>query len=178
MKLTLPVNDRDHARGNKNAPVTLLEYGDFQCPYCGEAYPIVEEIQRIKGNGIRIVFRNFPLSGVHPNARNAAYAAEAAAKQGKFWEMYNVLFENQDKLKKNELIDYAKELSLDIKQFEKDIKSEAVVSKVEDDFMSGVKSGVNGTPTFFINGARFDKPYELDLLLEAIDAAASCKKRR
>ncbi len=169
MKLTIPVNDSDHIKGKENAPITLVEYGDFECPYCRQAYSIVEEIQKIKRNGLRVIFRNFPLSEVHPHALHAAYAAEASAKQGKFWEMHYLLFENQEALEDQKLIGYAKDLNLDSQQFKKDMRSEEVARKVKDDFMNGVRSGVNGTPTFFINGIRFDGSYEVGSLQKAIE---------
>lgn len=174
----MQISDSDHVKGNKNAQVTLIEYGDFECPYCREAYPIVETIQELKKSDLRVIFRNFPLSEIHPNAKHAAYAAEAAAKQGKFWEMHHLLFKNQEALEDQDLLNYAKELNLNIQQFKKDKDSEEIAKKVENDFMSGVKNGVNGTPTFFINGIRFDKSYELDLLLEAIDRIENKKRRR
>lgn len=169
MDLTRLVDGNDHIEGKENAPVTLVEYGDFQCPDCGRVYPIVKEIQKIKGNKLKFVFRNFPLSQIHEHAFRAACAAEAAGKQGKFWEMYNLLLENQEALDEEDLLSYAKNLNLDIKQFKKDIESDGIIKKVKEDFMGGVRSGVSGTPTFFINGRRFDEPCELDLLRKAID---------
>jgi protein-disulfide isomerase len=170
-KLTIQPNNEDHIQGKKESSITLVEYGDFQCPYCREAYPIVKEIQKIKGDILRFVFRNFPLSEIHSYALHAAYAAEAAGKQNKFWEMHDILFENQENLQDSDLRLYSEKLSLDIDQFTKDMNSDEVVKKVETDIMGGIKSGVNGTPTFFINGIRFDGPSELDSLLEAIDLA-------
>jgi len=128
----------------------------------------MNELQKIEGNKLKFVFRNFPLSEIHPHAFRAASAAEAAGKQGKFWEMHDLIFENQERLDNQDLLSYAKNLKLDIAQFNKDIESEEIIKKVKNDFMSGVRSGVNGTPTFYINGARFDESYELDLLLRAI----------
>lgn len=177
MKLTIPVNSSDHIQGEKDATVTLVEYGDFECPYCGRAYPIVKRLQEMEGNKILFVFRNFPLSEVHPHALHAAYAAEAAAKLGKFWEMHDLLFENQQALEDIDLLAYAKELNLDIPQFSEDMKTEEVIKKVQNDFISGVRSGVNGTPTFFINGQRHDGSYELDFLMEAIEMAANTKQK-
>ena len=168
-KLIIQPNNQDHIQGKENSRITLVEYGDFQCPYCKEAYPIVKEIQKIKGDVLRFVFRNFPLSEIHSYALHAAYAAEAAGKQNKFWEMHDILFENQKNLKDSDLRLYSEKLSLDIDQFTKDMNSDEVAKKVETDIMGGIKSGVNGTPTFFINGIRFDGPSELDSLLEAID---------
>lgn len=158
----------DHIRGNKNAPITLVEYGDYQCPYCGRAYPIVEAILDIEGSRLKFVFRHFPLSQIHPNALHAAYAAEAAGLQGKFWEMHGMLFQNQQALEDQDLVAYALALNLDKKKFEVDMFSTNVARKVRNDFMSGIRSGVNGTPTFFINGWRYDGSYEFEYLLAAI----------
>jgi protein-disulfide isomerase len=169
MKLTVPINSGDNIKGRENAPITLVEYGDFECPYCKLAYPIVKEIQKIEGDNLKFVFRNFPLSEIHSHAVHAACAAEAAAKQGKFWEMHDLLFENQEALEDQDLITYAKNLNLNIQQLKKDMTSEGIIKKVKSDFMGGVRSGVNGTPTFFINGIRFNGPCKLDLLLKAIE---------
>jgi len=170
-KLIIQPNNEDHIQGKEKSSITLVEYGDFQCPYCKEAYPIVKEIQKIKGDILRFVFRNFPLSEIHSYALHAAYAAEAAGKQNKFWEMHDILFENQENLKDSDLRLYSEKPSLDMDQFTKDMNSDEVAKKVETDIMGGIKSGVNGTPTFFINNIRFDGPSELDSLLEAIDLA-------
>lgn len=171
MKLTTPVNSGDHVQGNEGAVVALMEYGDFECPNCLEAYSIIKKIQKIERDRLRIVFRNFPMSQAHPHALHATYAAEAAAKQGKFWEIHDLIFENQDSLEDEDLLNYAKTLNLDMGLFKKDFESSEISEKVKDNFMSGVRSGVNGTPTFFINGVRFDKPCELNLLLRGIDQA-------
>jgi len=154
--LTPPVSDADHAAGADDASVTLVEYGDYECPYCGMAHPIVKKAQEDLGNQLRFVFRNFPLAEAHPHARIAAQAAEAAGAQGKFWEMHDTLFEHQDALDVADITDYAKSLGLDIAKFRGDLEAAAIVKRVRDDFRSGVKSGVNGTPTFFMNGARYD----------------------
>ena len=155
-QLTPPVGQEDHATGPADAPVTLVEYGDYQCPYCGRAYPIVKRAQRALGNELRFVFRNFPLAEAHPHARLAAQAAEAAGAQGKFWEMHDTLFENQDALEAEDIMGYAESLGLDTARFARDLEAETFAKRVRDDFRSGVKSGVNGTPTFFMNGARYD----------------------
>lgn len=175
--LKVPVNDKDHIVGNKNAPVTLLEYGDFECPYCGQAYPIVEKIREIEGDDLKFVFRHFPLSQIHPHALPAAFAAEAAGKQNKFWEMHHLLFENQDALEDSDLIAYADELGLDQEQFIRDMQSPEVEQKVREDFLGGIRSGVNGTPTFFINGIRFEGSYEPEYLLAAIEEAKQSERR-
>jgi protein-disulfide isomerase len=154
--LTPPVSARDHAAGPDNAPVTLVEYGDYECPYCGMAHPIVKQAQRELGSELRLVFRNFPLAEAHPHARAAAEAAEAAAAQGRFWEMHDMLFEHQDALEPEDLLAYAKSLGLDMQKFARDLADATYTKQVRDDFRSGVRSGVNGTPTFFMNGERHD----------------------
>ena len=160
--LTPPVSERDHANGPADAPVTLVEYGDYECPYCGMAYQVVKSAQRELGKQLRFVFRNFPLAEAHPHARNAAQAAEAAAAQGKFWEMHDMLFEHQEALEAEDIIGYAKSLGLDMVKFARDLQDATYAKRVRDDFRSGVKSGVNGTPTFFINGSRYEGSWAND----------------
>jgi protein-disulfide isomerase len=154
--LTPPVGADDHAAGPDDAPVTLVEYGDYECPYCGMAHPIVKRAQRALGTQLRFVFRHFPLAEIHPHARLAAQAAEAAGAQGKFWEMHDMLFEHQDALEVEDIVGYAESLGLDLARFSRDLEDGTFAKRVRDDFRSGVKSGVNGTPTFFMNGARYD----------------------
>jgi protein-disulfide isomerase len=168
--LKIPVTQEDHIKGDINANITLVEYGDYECPYCGMAYPIVKRIQKHFGNRLRFVFRNFPLVDNHPHAETAAMTAEFAATKGKFWEMHDLLFENQDSLEDEELLLFAKKLNLKIEQFKKDMNSKEINKKVQDHFMGGIKSGVNGTPTLFINGVRYDGPHEFESLLEKIDS--------
>jgi protein-disulfide isomerase len=165
---SLEVNADDHIQGPPDAPVTLLEYGDYQCPYCGEAYPIVKQLQRSLGDSMAFVFRNFPLTSVHPYAEEAAEAAEAAGAQGKFWEMHDRLYEHQDELARPQLIRHAQRLSLDVAKFEDELDRHVYTPRVREDFMSGVRGGVNGTPTFFINGVRHDGGYDFETLLEAV----------
>ena len=155
-RLTVPVSASDHIAGPKSASVTLVEYGDFECPYCGMAYPIVQAIQRALGPSLRLVFRNFPLTESHPHAEHAAESAEAAAAQGKYWEMHDTLFEHQENLDDGALSGYAKALGLDAERVKRELETGAHVERVRSDFHSGVRSGVNGTPTFFINGQRYD----------------------
>jgi formate-nitrite transporter family protein len=154
--LTPPVSERDHIAGPDDAPVTLVEYGDYECPYCGMAHPVVKRAQRELGKQLRFVFRNFPLGEAHPHAQIAAQAAEAAGAQGRFWEMHDMIFEHQDALEVEDLLGYAASLGLDAEQIGRDLEAGTYVKRVRDDFRSGVKSGVNGTPTFFVNGARYD----------------------
>jgi protein-disulfide isomerase len=155
-KLTLPVGARDHIQGGEHASITLVEYGDYECPHCGRAYPIVKAVQKHFGKRLRFVFRNFPLNEAHPHAEVAAESAEAAAAQGMFWEMHDALFENQSALDVDELIVYATNLGLDVGRVARELQARAHLARVKEDFMSGVRSGVNGTPTFFIDGERFD----------------------
>ena len=155
-ELTPPVSARDHVAGPDDAPVTLVEFGDYECPYCGMAYPIVKRAQQDLGSRLRFIFRNFPLAESHPHARLAAEAAEAAGAQGKFWEMHDMLFEHQHALEAEDLVGYAKSIGIDTVQFSRDLEAGTYTKRVRDDFRNGVRSGVNGTPTFFVNGSRYD----------------------
>jgi protein-disulfide isomerase len=171
--LRAPLSDRDHAQGAPDAPVTLIEYGDYECPHCGRAYPIVKEVQRRLGRRLRFVFRNFPLKEVHPHAEHAAEAAEAAASQGKYWEMHDTLFEHQSALGDRQLLGYAVTIGLVAEQFAKELASHEHARHVRADFLGGIRSGVNGTPTFFIDGIRLDDPWDVDTLVGALKAAVS-----
>jgi protein-disulfide isomerase len=172
-ELTVPVSDeRDHVQGSADAPVTLVEYGDYECPYCGAAYPIVKEVQARLGQRLRFVFRNFPITTSHPHAEHAAEAAEAAAAQGWFWEMHDHLYEHQRHLEDADLHAYAEQVGLDVGRFDEELAGHAHAERVHEDFMSGVRSGVNGTPTFYINGKRHDSSYDVDTLLAALKSAA------
>jgi protein-disulfide isomerase len=171
--LTMPVGEeRDHIQGPADAAVTLVEYGDYECPYCGAAYPIIKEVQARMGERLRFVFRNFPITTSHPHAEQAAEAAEAAAGQGRFWEMHDLLYENQRHLRADDLHAYAEKLELDVDAFRKELAEHVHVARVREDFMSGVRSGVNGTPTFYVNGARHDDSYDIETLLAALTRAA------
>ena len=165
------VNETDHTTGTENAPVTLVEYGDYQCPHCGHAYPIIKQIQEELGDKLNFVFRNFPLSEMHPQAFMAALATEAAAKQNAYWPMHDIIFEHQQRLHSADLLKYATTLGLNEETFIADMQDEALKQKVEGDFESGIMSGVNGTPTFFINGSRFNGGVDDDILLDALKAA-------
>ena len=171
-QLTPPVSKRDHTVGPASAAITLVEYGDYECPHCGAAHPIVKEIRRRLGNGLRFAFRHFPLSRIHPHAERAAEAAEAAATQGKFWQMHDRLFEHQDALDDESLLVYAAAIGLDVDEFTRELLLGVHAPRVREDFLSGVRSGVNGTPTFFINGHRHDGSYDLQTLMAAITEAA------
>ena len=166
-------DDRDHIQGSADAAVTLVEYGDYQCPYCGAAYPIVKELQARMGDRLRFVFRNFPISTSHPHAEQAAEAAEASAAQGRFWEMHDLLYENQTQLRDQDLHAYAEQLGIDVERFDKDLAEHVHAPRVHEDFMSGVRSGVNGTPSFYVNGARHDDSYDFETLLAALERAAA-----
>ena len=153
---TLPVPGRDHIQGPIGAPIALVEYGDYECPYCGEAYQMVKEIQERLGDRLCFAFRNFPLANAHPHAEHAAQAAEAAGGAGCFWQMHDLLFENQDALEDDDLAKYAASLGLDAPRLMSEVQSGMHRARIRDDFKSGARFGVNGTPTFFINGYRYD----------------------
>jgi protein-disulfide isomerase len=167
-KLGLPVARRDHIQGPIDAPIALVEYGDYECPYCGEAYPIIKAIQERLGDRLCFAFRNFPLVNSHPHAQHAAEAAEAAGTQGKFWEMHDLLFENQEALEDEDLADYAATLGLDARRLIAEVLAGAHSARVREDFSSGARGGVNGTPTFFVNGVRYDGAPGFDGLIAAL----------
>jgi Na+/H+ antiporter NhaA len=164
--------ERDHIRGPVDAPVTVVEYGDFECPYCGMAEPVVRELLRDFGD-VRYVWRNLPLNDVHPNAQVAAEAAEAAGDQGAFWEMHDLLFAHQDALSPTDLVMYAEQLGLDVERFADDLREHAGAARVADDVDSADLSGVSGTPTFFINGRRHHGAYDINTLSAAVRAAGA-----
>jgi diadenylate cyclase len=168
-----PIGTRDHARGPKDAPVTLLKYGDYECPYCGEAHPVLKELQERVGQQVRFVFRHFPLDSAHPRARRAAQAAEAAASQGRFWEMHDLLYERQGELGEEDLMGYAAELGLDLRRFEEDLANDHHAWRIEEDRLGGDRAGVRGTPTLFVNGVRYTGTLDLDRLLIAVEEATS-----
>jgi protein-disulfide isomerase len=171
-RLTLPVGARDHSEGPSDAPLVLVEYGDYQCPYCGAAYPVVKRVQKRLGHRLRFVFRNFPLTNAHPFAERAAEIAEAAAAQGKFWPMHDFLFENQSSLGEPEVLSrHARDLKLDTARLEHDLAGHVHLPRIQEDFESGIRSGVNGTPTFFVNDLRFDGAPEFGPLILALEGA-------
>jgi protein-disulfide isomerase len=177
-RLTPPVNDRDHILGPPDAPVTLVEYGDYECPYCGMAYPIVESVRCRVGDNMRFVFRHFPLTQLHAHAQHAAEMAEAAGERGKFWQMHGMLFQNQDALDDRHLIAYAAQIGIPSEWAATALRSHVFAPRVREHFLSGVRSGVNGTPTFFINGVRHDGEWDEHSLLAAVKNAALVGSRR
>jgi protein-disulfide isomerase len=151
---------RDHIRGRPDAPMTLVEYGDFECPFCGAATGTIRELQSRFGDELRYVFRHLPLSDVHPQAEMAAEATEAAAAQGRFWEMHDVLFTNQDQLEFEDLVGYASQLNLDVEEFTRALREGRYAGRVQDDAASAEASGAGGTPTFFVGNERHIGPYD------------------
>ncbi len=160
--LTVPVGPTDHVRGTATAALTVVEYGDYQCPYCGEAYAIVEALRSALGDDLRFVFRNLPLVQVHPHAQAAAELAEAAASQDKFWQMHDTLYQNQEDLSEASLGGYARDIELDTAQLADELSSGRPRQRVDADFEGAIRSGANGTPTFFVNGRRYDGSWQFD----------------
>jgi protein-disulfide isomerase len=169
-RLRIPVTSADHVIGNDDAPVTLVEYGDYQCPYCAAAHPIVKQILARHGNNLRFVFRHFPLVEMHPLAEPAAETAEFADSHEQFWQMHDAIYTNQRSLSIALLIALAANLDLSTIELRDALASHRFLPKIQADFAGGVRSGVNGTPTFFINGVRFDRPLGAAGLPAAIDA--------
>lgn len=170
-RLRTPVGPEDHMQGDPDAPITFVEYGDYQCPDCGQAYPIVKRVQQHFGDRLLLVYRNFPLTQIHPNAQPAAEVAEFAGTKGKFWEMHDLLFENQPRLGPELYEELAVQLGLDPAALIAALDSGQFKERVRADFTGGVRSGVNGTPTFFINGMRHDDPRDYHAVVGAINAA-------
>ena len=168
--LKAPVTPRDHILGPVHAPVTLVEYGDYECPHCGAAHPIVKLVLEHFGKNVRFIFRHFPLSQVHPSAQAAAESAEFAGAQGMFWDMHDGIYENQDRLGLPLLFALASAFGLSEASLREAIVNETYAEKVRSDFLGGVRSGVNGTPSFFINGRRHDGTYAFNDLAAAVEA--------
>ena len=164
-----PITSRDHARGPAGAPVTLLEYGDYECPYCRVAHGVVKRLRADLDGRVRFVFRHFPLTQVHPQAMMAASAAEAADRQGKFWAMHDILYERQQLLEPDAIAEWAAELNLDLRRFADDMGRAQISQRILEDRRSGIRAGVNGTPTFFIQGVRYAGPPDYGALLGAIE---------
>jgi protein-disulfide isomerase len=176
--LTRPIGPYDHTMGPPDAPYQLLEYGDYECPYCGAAHPIVKSVQRRMGDSLLFAFRHFPLTQIHPHAEHAAEIAEAAGEYGRFWPMHDILFTHQHALDDASLVLYAQRLGLDPGWARWVLQTHAFADRIREDFSSGVRSGVNGTPTFFINGVRHDGPWDEASLLEALRTSAVFAGRR
>jgi len=179
--LKVPVAPADHTLGEEDASVTLVEYGDYECPHCGHAHPIVNAVRKHFGKQLRFVFRNFPLTEIHPHAEAAAEAAEFAGAEGHFWEMHDGIFENQSRLSGRLLVELAAGLGLSSEDLTGALEGHEYLPRIKSDFLGGVRSGVNGTPTFFINGIRYDEAPEYEALVEAIDEQLSggkIKRRR
>ena len=175
--LKVPVGPEDHGQGDPNAKCTLVEYGDYECPHCGRAYPIVKRLQKHFGKRLFFVFRNFPLGQMHSHAEPAAETAEFAGAEGKFWEMHDLLFENQDRLGNALLRGLTEELGLDPAELLQALEERKYLARVRADFSGGVRSGVNGTPTFFINGQRNDGPFDYLDLVEVIERAIAASRQ-
>ena len=171
--LKIPVNSHDHSLGADTAKVTLVEYGDYQCPYCGAAHPLVKRLQSLLGDELRLVFRNFPLAEMHPQAMAAAMTAEFAATHGQFWQAHDALFENQSRLGAKFYEQLVGRLALSKQELQAALEAGTYVERIKADFNGGVRSGVNGTPTFFINGQRYDGPLEFDAMAEALSAVVT-----
>ena len=169
--LTPAVSARDHSQGPSSARVTLVEFGDYQCPACGAAYPVVKGLQETFPKDLRLIFRNFPLTRSHPYATAAAETAEAAALQGKFWEMHDLLFERQHLLEPEALASWAQELGLDLEQFKAALTAGDIETRIKEDRMSAIRSGVSGTPGFFINGFKYDGPTDYGSMRAVIEEA-------
>jgi protein-disulfide isomerase len=175
--LVRDVTAQDHIIGAWDAPVTLVEYGDYQCPFCAKAHPTIKRVLSRLNGGVRFVFRNFPLSQGHPLARSAARAAEAAALQGKFWSMHDALYENQATLSEAKIRVLAQDMGLDLDRFEGDwLERESIEQRVQQDFMSGVRSGVGGTPGFFIDSEKYEGPWSEDELVRALSSRLGSRK--
>jgi protein-disulfide isomerase len=177
--LVMPVTEgRDHIQGSVGAAATLVQYGDYGCAFCSAAHAMIKEVQAQMGERLRFVYRHFPIRTLNPHAQQAAEAAEAAAAQGKFWHMHELLSENQPRLSDQDLRAYAQMLELNIELFANELAEHLHAARVREDFMSGIRSGVNGTPTFYINGVRHDDSYEVHTLLAAVERAAASDRGR
>ena len=173
-KLSARITNQDHSQGKTNAPWTLVEYGDYQCPSCGEAHVILKRLQKHFGDELRFIFRNFPLE-MHPHAEHAAETAEFAAAHGKFWEMHNLLFDNQANLKDAVLLKFAVQLHLSSDHLKHALADGTYAARVKTDLDSGIASDVKGTPTFYINGHQHEGSFDYDSLVEAIEGHTKLK---
>lgn len=175
MSLAKPVDQTDHVLGPEDAAATLVEYGDFQCPHCRAAHFYLKNVMATVGDDMRFVFRHMPLTQIHPMSQPAAEAAEAAGAQGKFWPMHDLIYENQDLLSPPLLTRLGQRLGLDMQRFTDDVQSHRLLPKVKEDFMSAVRSGAAGTPSFFINGEPYEGSYDDEALIEALRFAAQAR---
>jgi protein-disulfide isomerase len=173
VELSAPVTERDHVRGALDAPVVLVEYGDYECPYCGRAYWAIKELLDQLGDQLAFVFRNFPVTETHPRAEAVAEALEAAGGQGRFWEMHDWFYEHQHQLEGLDLEDHAGAIGLDVDLWKKEVRERAYRDRVHEDLETGRQSGVSGTPTFFMNGVRYRGDYEIGSMLAAIQEQAA-----
>src|ERR1700687_1588226 len=179
LMLTPPVSStRDHVLGPPSAPIVMGEYGDFECPFCAEAEPVLKTLRRSLQNILLFAFRHFPLAEAHPHALHAAEAAEAAGAQGKFWQMHDYLFAHQEALEDSDLVEGAAAIGCDVDRFIREMAEARYAARVREDFRSGIRSGVNGTPSLFINGLRYDGPRDLESLLAAIEQVAAGENAR
>jgi protein-disulfide isomerase len=167
-ELAAPVTERDHVRGSSDASVVIVEYGDYECPHCGRAYWAIKGLLDELGDQVAFVFRNFPVAEVHPRAEAVAEALEAAGAQGRFWEMHDWFYEHQHQLEGLDLEDHAEALGLDMKRWKQDLRQRKYHERVREDLESGRESGVTGTPTFFMNGVRYEGAYDRGSLLAAL----------
>src|SRR5213083_853289 len=172
-RLVVPVSERDDHQGPAPAPVTLVQYGDYECPCTRQSTNVVRAIQQQLGDQLRFVFRNFPLTEIHPHALHATFAAEAAAAQGKFWQMHDYIFHHQHTLEDSDLEQFAEAVGMDMQQFARDMAERPYISRIEEDLQSGIRSGVRGTPTFFINGVLYRGSWEQEALLAALEEAGA-----
>lgn len=177
VKLTAPVDENDHLRGQYDTPVTVVEYADYECPHSGQLYHVLKQLLGDMPQTWQLIFRNFPLTQIRAHALPAALAAEAAALQGDFWDMHDILYEHQDSLEPEHLIVYAQVLGLDLEQFIIDMTSDQTAARVREDFISGIRSGVNGTPALYIQDVRYDGVLDYDSLRQAIEQAAPQRTR-
>ncbi len=172
LPLAVPVSERDHSQGPATAAITLVQYGDYECPYTRQSTTVVRALQHQLGDQLRFVFRNFPLIEIHPHALHAALAAETAASQGKFWEMHDYTFHHQHTLEDADLARFAGEVGLDMEHYARDMIQQRHLPRIEEDVEGGERSGVQGTPTFFINGVLYHGSWKQDALLAALQAAS------
>ena len=175
--LAVPVEPSDHRQGAEHAPVTLIEYGDFECPSCRVAAPTIPLLLERHANKIRFVYRHFPIEDAHPHALGAAQAAEAAGAQGRFWPMHDLLFQNQAHLKGKDLVRYAASLGLDLTRFNADVSGQVYLQRIREQIEGGRRSHLRATPTFFLNGVLVDVSYGMQSLHDAVDAAVRSTAR-